>query len=131
MRDRTLRTRRLWLRFAHVCPIDVVCSPSPFCGIFCIGPLMATEEQIYWFAWEFKEHDMWTSQLFVILIIAASGSSFCKSSCRRRVPCLVAPISIPNPTPVAMALSLPATRFGKEGSLSSIQETYPLLCYGI
>ena len=61
----------------------------------------------------FKDCHMRTSQLFVIRIISASSST--------RVPCLVAPITRPNPTPSTMALSMPASRFGKVGSVSSIQ----------
>jgi len=69
----------------------------------------------------FKDHHMWTSQLFVIRIISASGTGSSGSSCSRCVPCLVAPISIQNPTPGAMVLSMPASRFGKLSSVSSIQ----------
>jgi len=69
----------------------------------------------------FKDHQMRTSRLFVIGIISASGSGFSGSACRRRRPCLVVPISIRNPTPSAMVLSMPACRFGKVGSVSSIQ----------
>jgi len=69
----------------------------------------------------FKEHHMLTSRLFVIQIISATGSGSSGSSCSKRVPCLVVPISIRNPTPGAMVLSMPASRFGKVGSVSSIQ----------
>jgi len=68
----------------------------------------------------FKVHHMRTSRQFVIRIISASGSGASILSCRRHVPCLVAPIRIPNPTPGAMVLSKPASRFGKVGSVSSI-----------
>jgi len=68
----------------------------------------------------FKDHHMWTSRLFVIQIISASGICSSGSSCSRRVPYLVVPISIRNPTPGAIVLSMPAGRFGKVGSVSSI-----------
>ena len=69
----------------------------------------------------FTDNHMRTSRLFVIRIISASGNGSSGSSCSRRVPCLVAPISIRNPTPGAMVLSMPASRFGKVRSVSSIQ----------
>jgi len=69
----------------------------------------------------FKDHHMRTSQLFGIRIISASGSGSSGSSCSRRVPCLVVPICIRNPTPGAIVLSMPTSRFGKVGSVSSIQ----------
>jgi len=69
----------------------------------------------------FKDPHMRTSRLFVIRIISASGSCTSGLSCSRRVPCLVAPITIRNLTPGAMVLSMPASRFGKVGSVSSIQ----------
>jgi len=69
----------------------------------------------------FKDHHMRTSQLFVIQIISASGSSSSGSSCRRRVPCLVVSIRLRNPTRGAMVLSMPASRFRKVGSVCFIQ----------
>jgi len=69
----------------------------------------------------FKDHRMRRGQLFVIRIISASGSGSSGSACSRRVTCLVAPISIRNPTPGAMVLSMPASRFGNVGLVSSIQ----------
>jgi len=69
----------------------------------------------------FKDHHMRTSRLFVIRIISASGSGSSGSACGRLVPCLVVPISVRNLTPGAMVWSMPASRFGKVGSVSSIQ----------
>jgi len=69
----------------------------------------------------FKDHPMRTRRLFVIRIISPSGGGSSRSSCSRHVPWLVAPISLRNPTPGAMALSMPASRWGKVGSVSSIQ----------
>ena len=69
----------------------------------------------------FKDHHMWTSRLFLIQIISESGSGSSGLSSRRGVPCFVAPISRPNPTPGTMVLSMPASRFGKVCSVSSIQ----------
>jgi len=68
----------------------------------------------------FKDHHMRTSWLFAIRIISASGSGSSGLSCSRRVPGLVVPISIRNPTPSAMVLSMSASRFGKVCSVSSI-----------
>jgi len=79
----------------------------------------------------FKDNHMWTSQLFVIRIISASGGRSSGSSCSRDVPCLVVPISIRNPTPGAMVLSMPASRCRKVGSVSSIQSKCPRLCHWI
>ena len=66
----------------------------------------------------FKAHHMRTSRVFGIRILWASGSSSSGSSCSRRVPCLVVPINIRNPTPGAMVLSMPASSFGEVGSVS-------------
>jgi len=79
----------------------------------------------------FKDHHIRTSRLFVIRIISASGSGSTGSSCTRRVHYLVVPIGIRNPTPGAMVLSMPASRFGKVGSVSSIQLTCPRYCHRI
>jgi len=48
----------------------------------------------------FKDHPVRTSRLLVIRMISASGSGTSGSSCSGRVLCLIAPISIQNPTPV-------------------------------
>jgi len=59
----------------------------------------------------FKDDDTRTSRLFVIRIISASGSGSSRSSYSRCVPCLVAQLSIRNPTPGAIVLSMSASRF--------------------
>jgi len=69
----------------------------------------------------FKDDHMRTSQLFVIRIISASGSGSAGLSGSRGVLCLLAPLSIRNPTLGAMLVSIPASRFGKGGSVGSIQ----------
>jgi len=69
----------------------------------------------------FNNHHMRTSRLFVIRIIAACSSGSSGLSCSRRVPCLVTPITIRNPTPGALVFSLSSSRFGKVGSACSIQ----------
>jgi len=64
---------------------------------------------------------MRTCLLFVIQIISVSGNAFLASSGSKRVPCPVAPTSIRYPNPRDNILSMPANRFARVGSVSSIQ----------
>jgi len=69
----------------------------------------------------FKDHHMRTCLLFVIQIISASGNGSSGSSRTKPVPCPVAPTSIRYPNPRDKILSMPASRFTRVGSVSSIQ----------
>jgi len=96
---------------------------SPGGGVLCsvLFPRWQQKSRSIGLLGGFKDHHMRTSRLFVIRIISASGSCSSGSPYSRRVPCLVAPISLQNRTHGAMALSMPVSRFGKVGSVSSIQ----------
>ena len=69
----------------------------------------------------FKDHHMWTCLLFVIRIISASGNGSSGSSRSKCVPCPVTPTCIQYPNPRDKKLSMPASRFARAGSVSSIQ----------